>query len=62
VGSRIKPDRGLVSDGLQSFAEPFLPSPERREDVRWPEFELKDFRELGLDLLKNLPHFVRVLD
>jgi hypothetical protein len=28
----------------------------------WLEFELKDFRELGLDLLKNLPHFVGVLD
>jgi hypothetical protein len=51
-----------VRDGLQSFAEPFLPSLERREDVGWPEFELKDFWELGLDLLKNLPHFIGVLD
>jgi hypothetical protein len=33
-----------------------------REVSGWLELDLKDFRELGLDLLKNLPHCVRVPD
>jgi hypothetical protein len=28
----------------------------------WPEFELKDFQDMGLDLLKNVPHFIGVLN
>jgi hypothetical protein len=38
----------------------FCPKEGKMSD--WLEFELKDFWELGLDLLKNLPHFIGVLD
>jgi hypothetical protein len=33
-----------------------------REVSGWPELDLKDFRELRLNLLKNLPHCVGVPD
>jgi hypothetical protein len=28
----------------------------------WPELDLKVLRELGPDLLKNLPHSIEILD
>jgi hypothetical protein len=36
--------------------------PEERKMSDWPELDLKDFRELRLDLLKKVLHFIRVLD
>jgi hypothetical protein len=37
----------------------FYLSPKEREVSGWPELDLKDFLELGLDLLENLPHRVK---
>jgi hypothetical protein len=36
--------------------------PEERKMSDRPELDLKDFRELRLDLFKKVLHFVRVLD
>jgi hypothetical protein len=36
--------------------------PEERKMSGWLELDLKDFRELRLDLFKKVLHFVRVLD
>jgi hypothetical protein len=36
--------------------------PEKKKMSGRPELDLKDFRELRLDLLKKVLHFVRVLD
>jgi hypothetical protein len=33
-----------------------------REMFGWPELDLKVFLELGLDLLKNLPYSIRILN
>jgi hypothetical protein len=40
----------------------FYLCPKEREVSGWPELDLKDFRELRLDLLENLPHCVKVPD
>ena len=36
--------------------------PEERKMSGRPELDLKDFRELRLDLFKKVLHFIRVLD
>jgi hypothetical protein len=36
--------------------------PEERKMSGQPELDLKDFRELRLDLFKKVLHFIRVLD
>jgi hypothetical protein len=51
-----------VSNGFNPLPNLFYLRPKEGKMSGWPEFELKDFQELGLDLLKNLPHFVGVLD
>jgi hypothetical protein len=33
-----------------------------REVPSWPELDLKNFQELKLDLLKNLPHCIGIPD
>jgi hypothetical protein len=48
--------------GFNPLPSLFYPRPKEGKMSGWPEFELKDFWELGLDLLKNLPHFIGVLD
>jgi hypothetical protein len=40
----------------------FYTCPEEREVPGWPELDLKDFRKLRLDLLKNLLNCVGILD
>jgi hypothetical protein len=40
----------------------FYLCPKEREVFGWLELDLKDFQELGLDLLENLPHRIRVPD
>jgi hypothetical protein len=40
----------------------FYLCPKEREVSGWPELDLKDFRELRLNLLENSPHYVRVSD
>jgi hypothetical protein len=51
-----------VSDVLRSYDKLFPLWPGRKEDVRPTELDLKDFRELRLDLFKKGLHFIRVLD
>jgi hypothetical protein len=40
----------------------FYLCPKEREVSGWSELDLKDFRELRLNLLENSPHYVRVSD
>jgi hypothetical protein len=51
-----------VSDVLQFYDELFHFGPEERKMSGRPEFDLKDFRELRLDLFKKVLHFIRVLN
>jgi hypothetical protein len=51
-----------MSDVLRSYDKLFPLWPRRKEDVRPTELDLKDFRELRLDLFKKGLHFIRVLD
>jgi hypothetical protein len=53
---------GLRAMSFNPFPSLFYLCPKEREVSGWPELDLKDFRELGLDLLENLPHRVRVPD
>jgi hypothetical protein len=53
---------GLRATSLNSMLSLFYPCPEEREVPGWPELDLKDLRKLRLDLLKNLPHCIRILD
>jgi hypothetical protein len=36
--------------------------PKERKMSSWPELDLKNFRELRLNLFKKVLHFIRVLD
>jgi hypothetical protein len=40
----------------------FLFGSKERKMFGWPEFDLKNFQELRLNLFKKVLHFVRVLD
>jgi hypothetical protein len=51
-----------VSDVLRSYDEFFHFGPKERKMSGRPELDLKDFRELRLDLFKKVLHFIRVLD
>jgi hypothetical protein len=47
---------------LRSYDELFPRWPEKRKMSGRPKLDLKNFRELRLDLFKKVLHFVRVLD
>jgi hypothetical protein len=51
-----------MSDVLRSYDELFHFGPKERKMSSRPELDLKNFRELRLDLFKKVLHFVRVMD
>jgi hypothetical protein len=53
---------GLRATSFNPLPSLFYLGPKEREVSGWPELDLKDFWELGLDILENLPHCIIVLD